>query len=305
VVKLFLDCGSAVPYTARWANWNRLPSRFRYGNLLSGDPARQRDVACGGGASSFMTDQGGKTRGLMEAGQPAAADDSQLRLKASPRTFTRWQRIQIFLAAWIGYFAVLLVGRSLRWEIFGWGSWEAARQMGKGLIYTFWHREIFAATWFWRKRGIVVMTSQNFDGEIIARIILKQGYGAARGSSSRGATRALVEMIRCVRGGSDAAFTIDGPRGPRFVAKPGVVQLAKATGAAILCFHAAVRRAFVFRKSWDLTEFPFPFTRAAMFIAPPIVVPHDADRAEQARKLQQVQTALDELRSRAERWQKS
>jgi len=241
----------------------------------------------------------------MEAREPAPADDLQLRLKTNPRDFTVWRRVQIFLATWIGYFAVLFVGRSLRWEIFGWGNWEAARRLDKGLIYTFWHREIFAATWFWRKRGIVVMTSQNFDGEYIAQIIQKHGYGAARGSSTRGAGRALVEMIRCHRQGLDTAFTIDGPRGPRFVAKTGSVLLAKATGAAILCFHAAVRRAFVFRKSWDLTEFPFPFTRAAMFLAPPITVSRDADRAEQARKLQDVQATLDELRSRAERWQKS
>jgi lysophospholipid acyltransferase (LPLAT)-like uncharacterized protein len=241
----------------------------------------------------------------MEAGEPASADDSQLRLKAHARTFTRWQRVQIFLATWIGYFAVLLVGRSLRWEIFGWGNWETARQMGKGLVYTCWHREIFAGSWFWRKRRIVVMASQNFDGEYITRILQKHGYGAARGSSSRGGGKALAEMIRCLRQGLDTVLTIDGPRGPRFVAKPGSVQLAKATGAAILCFHAAVRRAFVFRKSWDLTEFPFPFTRAALFVAPPIVVPHNADRAEQARKLQQVQATLDELRNRAEQWQKS
>ena len=238
----------------------------------------------------------------MEAGKAASADDSQLRLKASPRTFTRWQRVQIFLATWMGYFTVLLVGRSLRWEIFGWGNWETARQMGKGLIYTCWHREIFAGTWFWRKRGIVAMASQNFDGEYITRILQKLGYGAARGSSSRGGGKALAEMIHCLRQGLDTVLTIDGPRGPRFVAKPGSVQLAKATGAAILCFHAAVRRAWVFRKSWDQTEFPFPFTRAAMFVAPPIVVPHNADRAEQARKLQQVQATLDELRKRAEQW---
>jgi hypothetical protein len=222
-----------------------------------------------------------------------------------PRRFSLWQRVQIFCASWAGFLANSLVGYTLRWEVIGWENWEAARRMGKGLIYTFWHCEIFSATWFWRKRGIVVMTSQNFDGEIIARIIRKQGYGAARGSSSRGAARALVEMVRCLRRGSDAAFTIDGPRGPRFVAKPGSVQLAKATGAAILCFHAAVRRALVFRQSWDLTEFPLPFSRAAMFVAPPIMVPRDTDRAEQARKLQQVQATLDELRSRAERWQKS
>jgi lysophospholipid acyltransferase (LPLAT)-like uncharacterized protein len=222
--------------------------------------------------------------------------------KANPRTFTLWQRLQIFVAAWLGYLAVALVGRTLRWEISGWDNWEAARQAGKGLIYTFWHREIFAATWFWRKRGIVVMTSQNFDGEYIARIIQKHGYGAARGSSSRGGMRALVEMRKVMSAGRDTAFTIDGPRGPRFVAKRGSVILAKSTGGAILCFHAAVRRAFVFRRSWDQTQFPYPFTRAATFIAPPIWVSPGADEEEQANKLREVQAALDDLRRRADEW---
>jgi hypothetical protein len=249
-----------------------------------------------------MNEPDGKSRSAIEAGEPASEDDSQLLLWNNSRVFSRWQRVQIFLASWVGYFAVLLVGRTLRWEVFGWENWEAARRRGQGLIYTFWHREIFSATWFWRKRGIVVMTSQNFDGEYIARIIQKHGYGAARGSSSRGARRALVEMVRCHRNGLDTAFTIDGPRGPRFVAKRGAVVLAKATGAAILCFHSAARRRYVFRKSWDLTEFPLPFSRAATFIGRPIVVPREAGESELARKHQEVQSTLDELRRRAEQW---
>jgi len=197
---------------------------------------------------------------------------------------------------------VLLVGGSLRWEIHGWENWEAAAKMGKGLIYTFWHREIFAACWFWRKRGIVVMTSRNFDGEYIARIIHMHGYGAARGSSTYGASQALTEMIECLMNGRDAAFTIDGPRGPRYVAKRGSVMLSKATGAAILCFHVALRRAYVFRRTWDLTQFPLPFSQAAVFIAPPIVVEPQADEEEQTSKLRQVQATLDNLRRQGEEW---
>ncbi len=223
-------------------------------------------------------------------------------LADSPRSFTRWQRVQIAIATWIGYLTTWLVGRSLRWEVYGWEYWEAARRAGKGLVYTFWHREICAATWFWRKRGIVVMTSQNFDGEYIARIIRKHGYGAARGSSSHGARRALVEMVRALREGLDGAFTIDGPRGPRFVAKPGAVILARATGAAILCFHIEPRRAHVFRKSWDWFQVPLPFIRAAMFIAPPIFVAPDADEEKQAGKLREVQAALEELQTKGEAW---
>jgi len=291
-----------MPYRA---NETRLPSPIACGNLLSDAQARWCDGSGESGHSFFMTNPGGKTRELMDAGDAPAAEDSQLRLKASPRTFTFWQRTQISVATWIGYIALLLVGRSLRWETFGWGNLEAARQMGKGVVYSCWHRQIFSGTWFWRKRGIVALASQNFDGEYITRILQKHGYGVVRGSSSRGGAKALVEMVRCHRQGLETVFTLDGPRGPRFVAKAGSVQLAKATGAAIVCFHSAVRPAFVFRKTWDQTEFPFPFSRAAMFVAPAIFVPRDADRAEQARKLQQVQEALDELRTRAEFWQHS
>jgi len=226
----------------------------------------------------------------------------EVQLRENPRIFRIGERIQLWFACWVGYLAVLLIGRSLRWEIYGWENWEAARQRGRGLIYTFWHREIFAACWFWRQRGIVVMTSRNFDGEYIARIIQKHGYGAARGSSTYGASQALAEMIECLKNGRDTAFTIDGPRGPRYVAKRGSVMLSRATGAAILCFHVAVRRVYVFRRTWDLTEFPRPFSRAAVFIAPPIFVSPQAGDEEQAEGLRQVQNALDDLRRQGEEW---
>jgi lysophospholipid acyltransferase (LPLAT)-like uncharacterized protein len=218
------------------------------------------------------------------------------------RLFTRWQRFQIFMAGWIGTLAVSLVGRTLRWEIHGRENWEMARKAGKGLIYTFWHREICAATWLWRQRGIVVMTSQNFDGEYIARIIQRHGYGAARGSSSRGASAALVEMIRRLRRGQDAAFTIDGPRGPRFVAKNGSVILAKATGAAVLCFHIAVKKAYVFERSWDRLQIPHLFSRAAVFIAPPIFVERDADDWGIAVRQKEVQATLESLQLLGQVW---
>ncbi len=237
---------------------------------------------------------------LQEGGIPAA--EGGVRLQESPRTFSLRERVQIFFATWVGYLAILIIGHTMRWEAVGWANWEAARNLGKGVIYTFWHCEIFSGCWFWRKRGIVAMTSRNFDGEYIARIIQRHGYGAARGSSTRGAPRALAEMIDCLKKGRDTMFTIDGPRGPRFVAKPGSVLLAKASGAAVLCFHIALRRAFVFRKSWDLNQIPYPFSRAAVFIAPPIVVSRDAEEDEQARKLHEVQAALEDLVRQGDEW---
>lgn len=233
------------------------------------------------------------------------APEGEARTSEVPRAFTLGERVQIFLAVWAGYLAVWLVGRSLRWEVVGRENYEAAVRLGKSFIVTFWHCEIFSAIWYWRRRGMVVMVSQNFDGEYITRIIKKHGYNVARGSSSRSASRVLVEMIRGLRKGLEAAVTPDGPRGPRHVAKPGVVLLSKATGAAVLCFHIVPERAWVFGKSWDRTEIPKPFCRTAIFIAPPFVVSPDADEAEQARKLQEVQATLDALVERGRQWLES
>lgn len=219
-----------------------------------------------------------------------------------PRELSRWEKVQVRIIGWVGYWLVKLIGVSLRWEVHGWENWQAGEALGRRLIYTFWHREIFAATWFWRQRGIVVMSGYNFDAQFTARVIQKHGYRIARGSASRGAARALVGMARAIQRGSDTAFTIDGPRGPRYVAKAGAVMLAKATGAAILCFHIRPARSWVFSKSWDQTEIPRPFTRTAVFIAAPITVPPDADDTGQTAKLAEVQAALDSLGRRGDEW---
>src|SRR5213594_2041091 len=161
---------------------------------------------------------------------------------ANLSSYSLKDRLLIRGADLVFFLLIKLIGRTIKFEIEGWDNWEAASRDGKIPIYTFWHNRVFLATYFWRRRGIVVMTSQSFDGEYIARFIQRFGYGAARGSSRRGGARALRELVTCVRHGMDAAFTIDGPTGPRYVAKPGAVELAALTGAAILPLAAAAER---------------------------------------------------------------
>ncbi|MEP6913879.1 MAG: DUF374 domain-containing protein, partial [bacterium] len=115
-------------------------------------------------------------------------------------------------AADLGFFLLIsVIGRTIRWRVDGWENWERAARDGQVPIYTFWHNRVFLATYFWQKRRIVVMTSQSFDGEYIARFIQRFGYGAARGSTTRGGVGAIVEMVRLMRAGLPTAFTIDGP----------------------------------------------------------------------------------------------
>lgn len=213
---------------------------------------------------------------------------------ASLSAYSFKQRLIIRAADLAFYVLINLIGRTTRFEVEGWEHWEAATLRGQQPIYTFWHNRVFLATYFWRRRGIVVMTSQSFDGEYIARFIQRFGYGASRGSSSRGAVGALVEMVKLMRQGRPTAFTIDGPRGPRYVAKMGAVLLAKKTGAPILPFTVQAARYYA-APSWDAFQVPYPFTRARILIAPPIHVPADADEATLEAKRDELQRALDAL----------
>lgn len=205
-------------------------------------------------------------------------------------------------AADLGFFVLIrLIGLTVRFEISGWENWEAAGRDGGLPIYTVWHNRVFLATYFWRRRRIVVMTSQSFDGEYIARFIQRFGYGAARGSSTRGGVGAIVEMARLMRAGCPAGFTIDGPKGPKYVAKMGAVLLAKKTGRPILPF-TITPASYWQAKSWDQFQVPWPFTRAWVDIAQPIYVAADADESELSARRDELQQALDEASRRGEDW---
>jgi lysophospholipid acyltransferase (LPLAT)-like uncharacterized protein len=203
----------------------------------------------------------------------------------------------------LAFFVLIkLIGRTVRFEVKGWENWEAASSAGSIPIYTIWHNRVFLATYFFQRRRIVVMTSQSFDGEYIARFIQRFGFGAARGSSTRGGTGAIVEMIRMMRAGSPAGFTIDGPKGPKYVAKMGAVLLAKKTGQPILPFSITASRFWTAKKSWDHFEVPRPFTRALVDIARPIQVTDSAGETELLAKRDELQRVLDSLTRRGEEW---
>ncbi len=111
---------------------------------------------------------------------------------------------------------------------------EKLYREGRHVIFAFWHNRQLMMPLAYRGSGAYVLVSQHRDGELIAKIAKRFGIRAVRGSSTRGGAAALRELIRVGRTGADLAVTPDGPKGPRYVAKPGVVQLAKATGLPIV-----------------------------------------------------------------------
>jgi lysophospholipid acyltransferase (LPLAT)-like uncharacterized protein len=215
------------------------------------------------------------------------------------RRFTPWQRLRAWLIGWTGYLAIQLIGCTLRWTTEGDSHLEEIHKSGNRAILAFWHGRIIPVTYYFRGRGIVVMTSMNLDGEAIAQCIQRLGYGVARGSSSRGGLRALAEMAQAIRDGHDAGFTADGPRGPRYAAKLGPVLLARRTGAPIFCFHVSIQRRIQLR-SWDEFQIPLPFTRCLLLQAAPIRVPAESSEDDLRRVQEQVQQVLTDLRIRGD-----
>ena len=196
--------------------------------------------------------------------------------RAASTFLTPWQLAQAQAIAGAGAPLMGLLCRTLRWRVEGMDHYDAIVASRRKPIFAFWHGRILPATWFWRDRGIVVMTSQNFDGEWIARIIRRFGYGAARGSTSRGARRALIQLKRDVTAGRPAAFTVDGPRGPARRVQPGAVWLAGVTGSPILPFHIEAERHWSM-SSWDRTQIPRPFSAVAVAIGAPFDVPDPSE----------------------------
>src|ERR1700686_915997 len=212
------------------------------------------------------------------------------------------RRAQIPIIAAAVYSVIRTLGPTLRFEPLGQQQPERVYASGRRCIFAFWHRVIIPVAWWARNRGIVVLNTTAFDGQWTRKVIEWLGFGTAQGSSSRGGLRGLAVMARRLDEGVDCAFTIDGPRGPRYVAKPGPVLLARKTGCPILVFHIGVNRGKTFEKTWDHFLLPAPFARAVILFAPPIYVPTDASAEVMEAKHAEMQRELERVRDIAESW---
>lgn len=154
--------------------------------------------------------------------------------------------------------------RSLAWtwryRIRNDGDVRRLRASKRPIIFALWHGQMLPLLYQHRGEGVTVLISEHGDGEIIARIATHFGFRTIRGSTSRGAARALLELVREVQNGNELAITPDGPRGPAKSFAPGTVIVAQRSGAAIV--PAVVNVPFSWRlRSWDQFVIPKPFAR--------------------------------------------
>src|SRR5580692_12794556 len=217
---------------------------------------------------------------------------------AGPNRFTLRQRIILRIIIAAGYSFIRLIGPTLR---VCFSREEGAQKTldERPLITSFWHACIIPSTYIFRNFGVRVMSSNSYDGEYMGRIIRKFGFVAVKGSSSRNAVRALLGLRRALQEGWTVAFSLDGPRGPRYKVKPGPVALARSSGVPLTMFHMAVERAWVLN-TWDRLIIPKPFSRVLMRFGKLIPVPDHATDVDLDRYQNELQAAFDRVREFAE-----
>jgi lysophospholipid acyltransferase (LPLAT)-like uncharacterized protein len=197
--------------------------------------------------------------------------------------------------------AALIRALGLTWRI----RTEAAEQLARAraisphVIYVFSHGRLLPLSFTHRDQRIHVLASEHADGEMLGQTIRRLGFGHLRGSSTRGGTRALLELIDTLRAGYDVGVAVDGPRGPRGVVKAGALDVARHTGAAIIPITAASSRRKVLA-SWDAFEVPAPFARVVVRYGEPVTVSADADRATVESQRQAVENILTRITREAD-----
>ncbi len=198
-----------------------------------------------------------------ETASPAASQ------KRSPRSAA--------VSAGLRLKAMLLVGlisslnSLVRVEQTGFTDFAAHRKIDRPVLIASWHGTLLVPLYCLRGLNLVIMSSLSDDGELMAMVLEHFKHFPIRGSSSRGGMRGLLEMVKMVKGGMNAALTVDGPRGPRHEVKPGMVMIAQKSGGYVLPVGVACSRKLTVN-SWDKTEIPLPFSRVIMHSGRPFVI---------------------------------
>jgi lysophospholipid acyltransferase (LPLAT)-like uncharacterized protein len=191
---------------------------------------------------------------------------------------------------------IVLHRATLRVERLHFDHYLGLRARGVPILFALWHGRMFLSIQAHRGEGIVTMASRSKDGELIARWLEENGYTVVRGSTTRGGGEALRRMVRSVRSGRYAALTVDGPKGPPRIVQPGVVQLARLTGAWILPITSSASR-LRFLASWDRYLLPLPFSRGFVAYGEPFPIPREmSDEAASA----SIASALDSATAEAD-----
>jgi len=166
--------------------------------------------------------------------------------------------------------------------------------MDENAVYVSWHNKIVPITVILDKlKKKAALASASKDGELISVPLEKFGYKVVRGSSGRDGVKGLLEMVKFLKDGYIVGTPVDGPKGPVYKVKPGMLFLAQKSGKAIIPIGAASKSKWVFSKTWDKIELPKPFSKIVCILGEPIYIKPDEDLREVAEEVEEILLNLD------------
>jgi len=179
------------------------------------------------------------------------------------------------------------------------GSEESIRRFvrgGEAVIYAHWHGDELALVPYYAYKRLSVLASLSTDGTLMANVLRLLGYRVFRGSSTRGGARGLLSLIRSVAEGGQAALAVDGPRGPIYEVKPGIVELCLRTGKPVVAARIKPSRAWYIPNAWNRSYVPKPFAVVEVHVAEPLLAgEYDSlDRGQRAEALENSRRAVQE-----------
>jgi hypothetical protein len=207
----------------------------------------------------------------------------------------------LFFISLIGPIFIFLLGKTLRIKWIGEKKLDAIRKNRGQVIYAFWHGRMLISSYSHRGQKIHVLISQHRDGELIARIIERLGFVSVRGSTTRGGTKAIFEMVNRGASGYDVAITPDGPKGPKFKVQLGTIYIAQRSQMPIIPITNAAKSRWTL-SSWDGFLIPKPFSKAVILIGEPIYVPLESTPQELEEKREELEKRLVDLTQKADNY---
>lgn len=175
-----------------------------------------------------------------------------------------------------------LIGYTCKKKYIGLEHLEKLRQDKQNWIYASWHNNVSIGAWVLRNQNVAIMVSESVDGEMIARAVHALGNKTIRGSTSRGAVRVFMKMLKWIKQGNNAGITPDGPRGPKYKMQSGVIALAQKAKVPLIPLNVASTNQWVFEKSWDKHKIPKPFSTMVIHYGEPFYIPPKISEQELA-----------------------
>jgi len=211
------------------------------------------------------------------------------------------ENIILKLISFLGWLIIFLIGKTVRIKIIGKENLNTLKEKKENVIYAFWHNRLFLLTYVFRHRHIQVLISSSRDGDYIAGIASRFGAETIRGSTTRGGKEAILGIVEKLKSGYDGVVVPDGPQGPKYVAQPGIVHIARRTGLPIIPVTYGAKRKKVVG-SWDALLIPYPFSSVVLIYGAPVKVPRETRGESLESKRQELEKTLIAITQQADNY---